>query len=145
MDHSTKHRLGASRRLAEQGGPALSAQGLIGVKSDTERKAAKKKANKAGVALDAGLGADGAAGGLGQFQKYRVVLRPDSETLWEFLCHYNIKNGRAVQGNADWDDEAMLQLEARILVSCGLSLGSLDERLTGSGPRLIYRLPPLHR
>lgn len=153
VDHSIKHRLVASRRLVEQGGPALSAHGLIGVKSDTERKAAKKRANKA-AGNDGGGGADGqslAGGGVaGQFQKYRVVLRPDSETLWEFLCHYNVRNGRAVQGNGDWDDEAMLQLEARILVSYGLGTtrkrASEKEltRVLDPLPPGVIRQPPLH-
>lgn len=85
--------------------PGGSGNGLIGVRHDHERKGKGKKGPKDGGAVES------------SYQRCRVVLKPDSESLWEFLCHLNVKNGRSIPGNADWDDEAMLQLEARILAA----------------------------
>jgi transcription factor SPT20 len=40
----------------------------------------------------------------------RVLLRPNSETLFADLCHLNQKNG------SKWTDKDALEIEAKILV-----------------------------
>lgn len=53
--------------------------------------------------------------------KHRVIMKPDSETLYESLLNvhqsYNRTAGREQKPPLDWDDHSLLDLEARILVS----------------------------
>lgn len=45
--------------------------------------------------------------------KYRVVMKPDSVSMWEQLVHLNQVHG----SEGEWDDQSVLQMESRILVS----------------------------
>ncbi len=47
--------------------------------------------------------------------RYRTLLKPDSSTLWEQLVHLNAKRPRGME----WDEQGILQLESRVLVSDG--------------------------
>lgn len=44
--------------------------------------------------------------------KYRVVMKPDSVSMWEQLVHLNQVHG----SEGEWDDQSVLQMESRILV-----------------------------
>jgi hypothetical protein len=45
--------------------------------------------------------------------KYRVVMKPDSVSMWEQLVHLNQVHG----SEGEWDDQSVLQMESRILAA----------------------------
>ncbi|KAJ9097345.1 hypothetical protein QFC19_006813 [Naganishia cerealis] len=45
--------------------------------------------------------------------KYRVVMKPDSVSMWEQLVHLNRIHG----SEGEWDDQSVLQMESRILAA----------------------------
>ncbi|GHJ85582.1 hypothetical protein NliqN6_1984 [Naganishia liquefaciens] len=45
--------------------------------------------------------------------KYRVVMKPDSVSMWEQLVHLNQLHG----SEGGWDDQSVLQMESRILAA----------------------------
>ncbi|KAJ9108970.1 hypothetical protein QFC21_000293 [Naganishia friedmannii] len=45
--------------------------------------------------------------------KYRVVMKPDSVSMWEQLVHLNRLHG----SEGEWDDQSVLQMESRILAA----------------------------
>lgn len=64
------------------------------------------------------------------FIRNRVIMKPDSESLYETLLSmhqtWNRTAARDNQPPLDWDDASILELEARILVSPGV-----DRRISG--------------
>ncbi|KAJ9125314.1 hypothetical protein QFC22_000271 [Naganishia vaughanmartiniae] len=88
---------------------ALGMSGLPCSSSATQRPVAGPQTN--------GFGALHSAGKDSSEQdtctKYRVVMKPDSVSMWEQLVHLNRLHG----SQGEWDDQSVLQMESRILAA----------------------------
>lgn len=106
-----KHPPSSGSRTALNSRPApTSAMGMSGLPCSTSTIHRTGPQTNGTAALHAGLQESSEDSSC---TKYRVVMKPDSVSMWEQLVHLNHVHG----SEGEWDDQSVLQMESRILAA----------------------------